>query len=195
MSNFLLSDFEDVKTITYKEYVNIKGIQYLSLNNLKDLKIKKSFNVLQVKDEVYNLESKSINEVINILFESVPELDLSVYQEHPEHYLKTSALFLADFDTDLTVKYNVSTSRLSLKLLDTYKDSDNNLYTLKDLKVFSEYNEELPYYKTDVSIRIPSSDHFFTIVCFYEASDLKLNYIQEYPLTSINQLSTMSSEV
>lgn len=195
MSNFLLNDFEDIKTLTYSEYVDIKGVQYLSLNNLKDLKIKKSFDTLQIEDKFFQIESKSINEVVDLLLIEIPDLDISVYQEHPEHYLKTSAMFLADFDTHLAVKYNVSSPRLSLKIIENYKDVNNNKYILKDLKVFSEYNEELPYYKTETSIRIPSSDHFFTVVCFYEASDLKLNYMQEYPLTSINHLSSMSSEI
>lgn len=195
MSNFLLNDFEDIKTLTYSKYVDIKGVQYLSLNNLKDLKIKKSFDTLQIEDKFFQIESKSINEVVDLLLIEIPDLDISVYQEHPEHYLKTSAMFLADFDTHLAVKYNVSSPRLSLKIIENYKDVNNNKYILKDLKVFSEYNEELPYYKTETSIRIPSSDHFFTVVCFYEASDLKLNYMQEYPLTSINHLSSMSSEI
>ena len=118
MSNFLLNDFEDIKTLTYSEYVDIKGVQYLSLNNLKDLKIKKSFDTLQIEDKFFQIESKSINEVVDLLLIEIPDLDISVYQEDPEHYLKTCAMFLAVFDTLLAVMYNVSSPRLSLKIIE-----------------------------------------------------------------------------
>lgn len=185
----LISDFKEISTFSYKDYVDIKGYPYLSVENLSANKISKTFDTLFINNAKFKLNSLSINDVINIMLEYTPDIVLSVYEEHPEDYLNVSALFLADFSSYKAIKYHTAESIVNSKVLEKITDSFNNKYSLQDMRVYNEFGDELEYYKREESIRITTNNERYNIVCLYKATDLKLNILLEYPVTSLDQLT------
>lgn len=188
-NNTLISDFKDVVTYSYKDYIKVKSYPYLSLDNILNNSISKKLNTLYINDKVFNLEMLSINDFTNLLFENLVDLDITLYEEHSEEYLNSSSLFLTDFNTNFSSKFHTTESIIDLKLIDTYKDEFNNKYVLKELSVYDEFLQELPYYRRETSIRIASKSERYTIICLYEATNLKVNFLLEYPISSLNQLT------
>lgn len=190
----LLSDFRELSRPSYKDYLEKKCITLLDLENINGNVIKKTFNELVINNKIFNLENKSINDLINILFEELPELDVYFYEDHSEYFLNSSAMFLGDFDTELAVTFTSTDEIVNSNLIETYKDKYSNNYTLNFLKVFDEFNRELEYYKRPTSYRMSVKSQRLKLICLYSAVNLKLNYLQEFPISSLNQLVTMSKD-
>ena len=193
-NNTLISDFKDLVTYSYKDYIKIKSYPYLSLDNQSKHKISKKFNTLFVNNKSFNLDSLSINDFVNIIVDSLGDVEVELYEEHPLEYLNSSALFLTDFDTNFSSKFYTTESIINLNLLENYTDEFNNKYVMKELSVYDEFWQQLPYYKRTDSIRVASKTERYTIVCLYEAIELKVNFLLEYPLSSLNQLTLNKTE-
>lgn len=193
-NNTLISDFKDLVTYSYKDYIKIKSYPYLSLDNQSKHKISKKFNTLFVNNKSFNLDSLSINDFINIIVDNLDDVEVELYEEHPLEYLNSSALFLTDFDTNFSSKFYTTESIINLNLLENYTDEFNNKYVMKELSVYDEFWQQLPYYKRTDSIRVASKTERYTIVCLYEAIELKVNFLLEYPLSSLNQLTLNKTE-
>ena len=190
----LMSDFRDLKTISYKDYLDIKGYTIFNLENINKNKIRKLSDKLFINNKVFKIDNISINSLIDILFKELPDLDIFFYEDHPESYLNSSAMFLADFNTEFTTKFYVTDEIISADLIKTYTDSEGNTYDLKDLIMFSEFNDELIYYKREDSYRVGVKNQRVTLVCSYEAKDLKVSYLQEFPISSLNQINSMNTK-
>lgn len=193
-NNTLISDFKDLVTYSYKDYIKIKSYPYLSLDNQSKHKISKKFNTLFVNNKSFNLDSLSINDFVNIIVDNLDDVEVELYEEHPLEYLNSSALFLTDFDTNFSSKFYTTESIINLNLLENYTDEFNNKYVMKELSVYDEFWQQLPYYKRTDSIRVASKTERYTIVCLYEAIELKVNFLLEYPLSSLNQLTLNKTE-
>lgn len=193
-NNTLISDFKDLVTYSYKDYIKIKSYPYLSLDNQSKHKVSKKFNTLFVNNKSFNLDSLSINDFVNIIVDNLDDVEVELYEEHPLEYLNSSALFLTDFDTNFSSKFYTTESIINLNLLENYTDEFNNKYVMKELSVYDEFWQQLPYYKRTDSIRVASKTERYTIVCLYEAIELKVNFLLEYPLSSLNQLTLNKTE-
>lgn len=193
-NNTLISDFKDLVTYSYKDYIKIKSYPYLSLDNQSKHKISKKFNTLFVNNKSFNLDSLSINDFVNIIVDNLGDVEVELYEEHPLEYLNSSALFLTDFDTNFSSKFYTTESIINLNLLENYTDEFNNKYVMKELSVYDEFWQQLPYYKRTDSIRVASKTERYTIVCLYEAVELKVNFLLEYPVSSLNQLTLNKTE-
>lgn len=193
-NNTLISDFKDLVTYSYKDYIKVKSYPYLSINNQSKNKISKKFNTLFINDKHFNLDSLSINDFITIIVDSLEDVEIDLYEEHPLEYLNSSALFLTDFDTNFSSKFYTTESIINLNLLENYIDEFNNKYVMKELSVYDEFWQQLPYYRRTDSIRIASKTERYTIVCLYEAVELKINFLLEYPVSSLNQLTLNKTE-
>lgn len=193
-NNTLISDFKDLVTYSYKDYIKIKSYPYLSLDNQSKHKISKKFNTLFVNNKSFNLDSLSINDFVNIIVDNLDDVEVELYEEHPLEYLNSSALFLTDFDTNFSSKFYTTESIINLNLLENYTDEFNNKYVMKELSVYDEFWQQLPYYKRTDSIRVASKTERYTIVCLYEAVELKINFLLEYPVSSLNQLTLNKTE-
>lgn len=190
----LMSDFRDLKTISYKDYLDAKGYTIFNFENINKNKIRKLSDKLYINNKVFKIDNISINSLIDILFKELPDLDIFFYEDHSESYLNSSAMFLADFNTEFTTKFYVTDELISADLIKTYTDSDGNGYELKDLIMFSEFNDELVYYKREDSYRVGVKNQRVTLVCSYEAKDLKISYLQEFPISSLNQINSMNTK-
>ena len=190
----LMSDFRDLKTISYKDYLDVKGYTIFNFENINNNKIRKLSDKLYINDKVFKIDNISINSLIDILFNELPTLEVFFYEDHPESYLNSSAMFLADFNTELTTRFYVTDEIIPADLIKTYKDPQGNTYDLKDLIMFSEFNDELVYYKREDSYRISVKNQRVTLVCSYEARDLKVYYLQEFPISSLNQINSMDTK-
>ena len=193
-NNTLISDFKDLVAYSYKDYIKIKSYPYLSLDNQSKHKISKKFNTLFVNNKSFNLDSLSINDFVNIIVDNLDDVEVELYEEHPLEYLNSSALFLTDFDTNFSSKFYTTESIINLNLLENYTDEFNNKYVMKELSVYDEFWQQLPYYKRTDSIRVASKTERYTIVCLYEAVELKVNFLLEYPVSSLNQLILNKTE-
>lgn len=193
-NNTLISDFKDLVTYSYKDYIKIKSYPYLSLDNQSKHKISKKFNTLFVNNKSFNLDSLSINDFVDIIVDNLDDVEVELYEEHPLEYLNSSALFLTDFDTNFSSKFYTTESIINLNLLENYTDEFNNKYVMKELSVYDEFWQQLPYYKRTDSIRVASKTERYTIVCLYEAVELKINFLLEYPVSSLNQLTLNKTE-
>ena len=193
-NNTLISDFKDLVTYSYKDYIKIKSYPYLSLDDQSKHKVSKKFNTLFVNNKSFNLDSLSINDFVNIIVDNLDDVEVELYEEHPLEYLNSSALFLTDFDTNFSSKFYTTESIINLNLLENYTDEFNNKYVMKELSVYDEFWQQLPYYKRTDSIRVASKTERYTIVCLYEAIELKVNFLLEYPLSSLNQLTLNKTE-
>ena len=193
-NNTLISDFKDLVTYSYKDYIKIKSYPYLSLDNQSKHKVSKKFNTLFVNNKSFNLDSLSINDFVNIIVDNLDDVEVELYEEHPLEYLNSSALFLTDFDTNFSSKFYTTESIINLNLLENYTDEFNNKYVMKELSVYDEFWQQLPYYKRTDSIRVASKTERYTIVCLYEAVELKVNFLLEYPVSSLNQLILNKTE-
>lgn len=190
----LMSDFRDLKTISYKDYLDVKGYTIFNFENINNNKIRKLSDKLYINDKVFKIDNISINSLVDILFNELPTLEIFFYEDHPESYLDSSAMFLADFNTELTTRFYITDEIIPADLIKIYKDSQGNTYDLKDLIMFSEFNEELVYYKREDSYRVGVKNQRVTLVCSYEARDLKVSYLQEFPISSLNQINSMSAK-
>ena len=193
-NNTLISDFKDLVTYSYKDYIKIKSYPYLSLDNQSKHKISKKFNTLFVNNKSFNLDSLSINDFVDIIVDNLDDVEVELYEEHPLEYLNSSALFLTDFDTNFSSKFYTTESIINLNLLENYTDEFNNKYVMKELSVYDEFWQQLPYYKRTDSIRVASKTERYAIVCLYEAVELKINFLLEYPVSSLNQLTLNKTE-
>ena len=190
----LMSDFRDLKTVSYKDYLEVKGFTIFNFENINNNKIRKLSDKLYINDKIFKIDGISINSFIDILFNELPSLDIFFYEDHPDYYLNSSAMFLADFNTEFTTRFYVTDEIIRADLIKTYRDDQGNSYTLKDLRMFNEFNEELIYYKREDSYRVGIKNQRVTLVCSYEARDLKVSYLQEFPISSLNQINSMSAK-
>lgn len=193
--NKLISDFKDLSNYSYKQYISIKSFPYISITNLGENIITKVFDTLKINNKIYNLENKSINDFINILFEELPDINIEVYEEHDERYLTSHSLFLTDFSSHLSRKIITTNTIVPLNTINAHSDSFNNKYTLESFRVYDEFWQEVPYYKREDSFRIPLKNEKYTLMCLYKVTDLKINFLLEFPTTSFNQLTHNNSGV
>lgn len=200
----ILSDLTPLRRVTYDDYVEAKGFPILSIIRPGDdlLHFTKEFNKLRIYyveesegfivDE-YNLDDRSILDVLNIMYSYDNTLDVSRYKENPETLLYASALFLADFDTRKEVRYQTTLRPISKDLLLSYTDRFNSEYKALSIDTESSSGEPISHF-TEKNNLFLEDQYRGTLRVRYSATNLKLTILKEFILSDISQLYTFNSD-
>ena len=196
-TNTLMSDFEDLSIVSYKDYEYLKAFQLLNLQDIpSEYRIRKVHNKLFINETSYNLEDISISSFINLILDEVQGIQAYRYEENPVGYLNTSSLFLTDFDTLKVIQYSFSKDILIDYWFDEYTDEFNSKFNIKNFKILNQSNIEVPFNKNGNKILIKSKNQQeFKVFCTYQATDLKINLMQEFPISNVSQLFSMSKDI
>lgn len=190
----LLNDFDPFKKVTYEDYVESKGYTFLALSNISGkFSFEKRFNNLIIieKETSFKLEipidNLSIMDVLNLIYKHDKEIHFNRYKENSIELLNTSAMFLADFSTEKTIKYNVAYRPVDLNPILFYKDRFNSKYFYKSLDVTSKSGLQIPYKIKDNKLFIEEV-YEGSLYITYKATDLKLQVLKEFVISDISQL-------
>lgn len=190
----LLSDFDSFKRVTYDDYVYEKGYPILSLSNISGkFSFEKRFNNLIIieKDTSFKLEipidNMSIIDVLNIMVKHDSTLSVGRYKENSLEILNISAMFLADFSTEKTIKYNVSARPVDLNPVLFYKDRFNSKYFYQSLETVTTRGLTIPHSIKDNKLFLESGFEGSLYVT-YKATDLKIQLLKEFVISDLSQL-------
>lgn len=195
----LIQDFNTFSKVTYDDYVKEKGYTILSIENFTtNFRFEKRFNKLLVTDYLNNtreeiyLEDWSVYDLLNYIHSLEPGIDVSRYKEHSESILSISAMFLADFDTEKTVKYHIASRPSYLTPVLNYTDLFNSDYKFKSLEVLSSFGTPLEYFIKDNNLfltnRVWSGDLYIT----YTVEKLHIRCLSEFVVSNLSQLYTFN---
>lgn len=192
----LLDNFSSFKKVTYEDYVEEKGYTIISLTNIGDkFSFEKRFNTLIVFEKETNskleipLEDLSIIDVLNIVYKYDKDISFNRYKENKLELLNISAMFLADFSTEKTVKYNIAFRPVDLNPVLFYKDRFNSKYFYKSFNVTTKTGLQIPYKLKNNKLFIEDV-YEGSLYVTYKAVDLKLQVLKEFVVSDISQLYT-----
>ena len=190
----LLSDFDSFKRITYDDYVYEKGYPILSLSNISEkFSFEKRFNnfIIVEKETSFKLEipidNMSIVDVLNLMIKHDSTLNIGRYKENSLEILNISAMFLADFSTEKTIKYNVSSRPVDLNPVLFYKDRFNSKYFYQSLETVTTRGLTIPYSIKNNKLFLESGFEGSLYVT-YKATDLKIQLLKEFVISDLSQL-------
>lgn len=196
--NIPLSDLSSFKRISYDDCVDAKGYPILSVSKGQpDRYFEKRFNILTLKhslrgiDKRIELNDKSIYDVLNILVEFDPYLSFSRYIDNDESILCASALFLADFSSEISVTYPLTGNPTDVSHLSSYTDRFNSDYESLSLNVFSKSSNLVEPYTMEGSKLILTEGREANLVITYRFVDMKIQMLKEYIVPEISHLYTM----
>lgn len=195
-NKILLDNFSSFKKVTYEDYVEEKGYTIISLTNIGDkFSFEKRFNTLIVFEKETNskleipLEDLSIIDVLNIVYKYDKDISFNRYKENKLELLNISAMFLADFSTEKTVKYNIAFRPVDLNPVLFYKDRFNSKYFYKSFNVTTKTGLQIPYKLKNNKLFIEDV-YEGSLYVTYKAVDLKLQVLKEFVVSDISQLYT-----
>lgn len=198
MNKPLINDFDSFNKVTYEDYVQEKGYNLLTLSNISHkYSFEKRFNKLIVKKignqdkEIIPLEEYTIIDLLNKLLEYDPTIEVHRYIENSVETLNVSALFLADFGTVKTVKYNVAYRPIDLRLVEVFTDRFNSTYQKGAIEVTTKSGLKQAYTVSGDNLFIDDSS-VGSLYVTYKAVSLNLQVLKEFVLSDINQLYTYS---
>lgn len=165
----------------YKEYVLHKGYPLLSIEGGQKF-FEKRLNKLKLGDRVVVLDDKSIYDVISLLRDYDPTLSIYRYEERSEDVLQASALFLADFSSDILVEWR--TASFPVKLLYSYTDESNSDFRLVSTQTIAE-GALVPHSIENGKI---VADGYPSIFAKYRSTSLKLIFLTEAIVPSLSML-------
>lgn len=185
MTTTLASDFRSLNIVSYEDYIYEKGSPFLILTGEFPY-IRKNSGNLTIGEEVLDISNKTINDVIDILLDKIPGLDITYIEENDVNYFNTSALFLADFNTKNTVLFKSADRKVYKKALEEYTDRFNNEYSLDFIYFCDNIGQPLPFRKEEGYLIFEPDAGIINAYCFYNAKKANVLYLQEYPVMSYN---------
>lgn len=197
MNNYatLLTDFRNLSKITSDDYILEKGYQCFRVTfKNKDIAITKKMNTITVNSDTYNLENKTVLDVLNI-FHDKYNMEVTKYEEQPMEILNLSSMFIADFTNIKVTRTIITEATINKNNFESYTDKFLTQYTLKEQYLFNTFGVGVEYTVNETNEIISESVLGGSLFSYYKADDIPLFIIPEYNLTNYNQLIKHDKDV
>lgn len=176
--------YQELKSISYNDYVKAKGFFLLRLEGLKEEhNIVKRGEILILGEEKHNIKDITISDFIVLIKEYDDTIAFKITSEIEKEALnKISALFIADFNSVKIIEKPIIVSPIKKSWVSEYTDVFNSKHSLSSFEVFSTLTKnQQQTTETDNEYIVYNTQTEVKAIIEYRATELNVYCLHEIP--------------